>query len=188
MNKPLFLFVGKSSSGKTTIANLLEKEYGYKQVQSYTTRKPRYKGETGHIFVTEQEFNELGQLAAYTLYNGNQYGTTCKQVDECDIYVIDPDGVKNFFKNYMPQCDNDRDIVILYFDASVYTRINRMIERGDCDNAIISRLLEDEKTDWLKTLRQIEDKFEDQGVSLYTLDANQSISNVIKQILFFTNF
>ena len=74
MNKPLFLFVGKSASGKTTIANLLEEKYLFNQVQSYTTRKPRYEGETGHIFVTEDEFNALEDIVSYTFYNGNQYG------------------------------------------------------------------------------------------------------------------
>ena len=185
MNNPLLLFVGKSSSGKTTIANLLEKDLGYCQVQSYTTRPPRYEGEIGHTFVSDEEFNNLGKLAAYTLYNGHKYGTTYKQIDECDIYVIDPDGVKTLLANY----ETDRDIIIIYFDASVYTRINRMIERGDSDNKIISRLLEDEKDDWLKTLRKIEDKFGcEMGVSLYVIDANKSTSSVISQIQFFINF
>ena len=44
MNNPLFLFVGRSASGKTTIANILEEKYGHKQVQSYCTRPPRYEG------------------------------------------------------------------------------------------------------------------------------------------------
>ena len=52
MNKPLYLFVGKSASGKTTTADLLEKRYGHKQVYSYCTRKPRYEGEIGHIFIS----------------------------------------------------------------------------------------------------------------------------------------
>ena len=185
MNKPLLLFVGKSSSGKTTIANILEKEYGYCQVQSYTTRAPRYEGEVGHTFVSDEEFDNLGELAAYTFYNGHKYGTTYEQIDECDIYVIDPDGVKTLLKNY----EANREIIIFYFDASVHTRINRMIERGDCDSKIISRLLEDEKDDWLKTLRKIEDKFGDElGVKVYSIDANKSTSNVIDQIQFFINF
>ena len=185
MNKPLLLFVGKSSSGKTTIANFLEQKYGYHQVQSYTTRPPRYKGEVGHTFVSDEEFDGLGELAAYTFYNGHKYGTTYNQIDECDIYVIDPDGVKTLLKNY----ETSRDIIIIYFDASVYTRINRMIERGDSDTKVLSRLLEDEKDDWLKILRQIEDKFGDvMCVSLYSVDANQSVSSVINQILFFINF
>lgn len=184
MNKPLFLFVGKSASGKTTIATLLEKEHGYKQVQSYTTRPPRYEGETGHVFVSNEEFDKLGKLAAYTLYNGHKYGTTFKQIDECDIYVIDPDGVKTLLKNYK----TDREIFIFYFDVGVHTRITRMLERGDHDNKIISRLLEDEKSDWIKTLRKIESQYEGTNVEMFVLDVNRSASDVIDQIFFFINF
>ena len=184
MNKPLLLFVGKSSSGKTTIANALEKAHGYCQVQSYTTRAPRYEGEMGHTFVSDEEFDNLGDLAAYTLYNGYKYGTTYKQIDECDIYVIDPYGVKTLLQNYK----TDREIIILYFDATVYTRINRMIERGDHDSKIISRLLEDEKDDWIADLRQTKNSTKHKNVSLYVLDANRSTSDVIDQIFFFINF
>lgn len=184
MNKPLLLLVGKSASGKTTIANFLEKEHGYKQVQSYTTRPPRYEGETGHIFISDEEFDKLGKLAAYTLYNGHKYGTTFDQIDECDIYVIDPDGVKTLLKNYK----TDRKIFILYFDVGVHTRISRMLERGDHDNKIISRLLEDEKSDWIKTLRKIESRYEGTNVEMFVLDASKSTSDVIDQIFFFINF
>ena len=184
MNKPLLLFVGKSSSGKTTVANALEKEHGYKQIQSYTTRPPRYEGEIGHTFVTEEEFDKLGKLAAYTLYNGCRYGTTFSQIDECDIYVIDPYGVKTLLENYQ----TNRKVFIIYFDSSVHIRINRMIERGDHDNKIISRLLEDEKSDWLKTLRDIERDNKDSGVELFVIDADKSVTNVIDQIFFFINF
>ncbi len=45
----IICLVGESGSGKSTIAELLEKE-GYNYIKSYTTRKPRYKGERGHIF------------------------------------------------------------------------------------------------------------------------------------------
>ena len=54
MSEPLFLFVGKSASGKTTVANMLEEKHGHVQVQSYTTRPPRYEGEVGHIFVNDK--------------------------------------------------------------------------------------------------------------------------------------
>lgn len=38
--------------------------------------------------------------------------------------------------------------MILYFGTNICTRIHRMIDRGDSDMAIISRLLQDEKDDW----------------------------------------
>lgn len=183
MNKPLYLFVGKSASGKTTIANLLEKE-GCKQVQSYTTRPPRYEGETGHVFITEEEFDGLGELAAYTFYNGHKYGTTIQQVDECNIYVIDIPGVETLLKNYA----TDRTIYIIYFDAGVHTRISRMLERGDHDNAIISRLLEDEKTNWIEQLRKIAANYRKQNLWVYPVNAELEPAKVIQEMFWLIRF
>ena len=73
MGNPLYLFVGRSASGKTTIANILEQKYGFKQVSSYTTRLPRYDGEVGHVFVTEEEYKALENMVAYTFYDNNHY-------------------------------------------------------------------------------------------------------------------
>lgn len=180
MNKPLLLFVGPSGSGKTTIANILEEQYAYSQVQSYTTRHPRYEGEIGHIFISDEEFNNLGELAAYTVYNGNKYGTTVEQLEECNIYVIDIDGIKTLLKNYK----TDRPICIVYFDTSVYTRINRMIARHDSDTAIISRLLEDEKYDWLQELNKIVYRL-NSAAKVISVDANKSQFEVVDEILWY---
>ena len=144
MNNTLYLFVGKSASGKTTVADFLCKKHGYKQVWSYCTRHPRYAGEIGHIFISDEEFDNLGEMVAYTEYNGHRYGTTAEQLDQCQIYVVDVPGVKTLLERYK----TDRQIVILYFSANVCTRIHRMIDRDDSDMAIISRLLQDEKDDW----------------------------------------
>lgn len=179
---PLFCMVGKSASGKTTIANILEKQYGHKQVQSYTTRQPRYNGEVGHIFVTKEEFDALGDLAAYTLYNNNEYGTTFKQLEECDIYVIDVPGVETLLERYK----NDRPIVVIYFDTTVYTRITRMIDRHDSDMAIIARLLQDEKDDWhhrLDALVWHHANINGKNVNLHSVNANGDKADVLKMVL-----
>ena len=187
MNNKLFLLVGKSASGKSTIATILEKVYGYKQVESYTTRKPRHFAEGGHIFVSEEDFLNLGELAAYTLYNGNQYGVTYDQLEQCSIYVIDVPGVENLLKNL----NGSRPICIVYFDAAVSTRIMRMIERGAGDHEIIGRLLTDDTTnDWFRELDKLVwhyKNIEHQDVELHKIDANENIENVLKQVLYCIN-
>lgn len=184
MNNPLFLFVGKSASGKTTIANILEQKYGYKQVYSYCTRSPRYKDEIGHIFVTEEEFDNLGELVAYTEYNGYRYGTTAEQLDQYSIYVVDVPGVETLLQKYQ----SNRPIIIIYFDATVHTRINRMIDRGDSDMAIISRLLQDEQDDWFKKLDHIAWHYNNivkRDVDLYSINANENQSGVLEMVRYY---
>lgn len=185
MNKPLFLLVGKSASGKSTVANLLSEKYGYKQIWSYTTRPPRYENESGHIFVSKEAFDNLGDLAAYTLYNNYEYGTTFEQINEADIYVVDVPGIESLLNNLQ---EDKRPICILYFNASVYNRIQRMIERHDCDTAIISRLLEDEKFDWFKKLDSLTWHYSNiigKDVQLYSINANENLKNVIELVLYY---
>lgn len=187
MNEPLFLFVGKSASGKTTIANLLSERHDYKQVWSYTTRAPRYENESGHIFVSEEEFKNLGELAAYTFYNGNHYGTTFQQLNQCDIYVIDVPGVKSLLEKCK---EYNRPISIIYFNSTVYTRISRMLDRNDSDMQIVSRLLEDEKDDWYNQLDSLvwhHSKLENKAIDLYQVNANDNLIGVLEQVLYYMN-
>lgn len=177
INKPLYIFVGKSASGKTTVANALEEKHNLSQLQSYTTRPKRYENETGHTFISDEEFDKLENIVAYTEYNGFRYGATKEQVDAIDIYVLDVPGVETLLKQY----NTYRPIYIFYFDATVHTRINRMIERGDHDGAIISRLLEDEKDDWLQ---QLEDMpvCTTKDIRLYIINANKNLDGVLKSV------
>lgn len=184
MHKPLFLFVGKSASGKTTIADILSQKYEHKQVYSYTTRPPRYEGEIGHIFVDENEFNNLGELVAYTEYDGHKYGTTAGQLNECSIYVVDVPGVETLLKTYQA----NRSICIIYFDTTVATRIRRMVNRGDSDMKIISRLLQDEESDWFKQLDSLVWHYNNivgKNVDLYSINANNSQSSILKMVLYY---
>ena len=185
MNKPLFLFVGRSASGKTTVANMLVKQYGYKQVESYTTRPPRFEGEAGHIFISNEEFKNLIDLAAYTFYNNHHYGTTLEQIKDCDIYVVDIPGVESLLKKLQ---DDTRPIYVFYFDASVHNRILRMIDRHDSDMMIISRLLEDEQADWLKQLDSLVWHYNNiigKKVELYNINANSDPKCVMNLVLYY---
>lgn len=186
MSKPLFLFVGKSASGKTTMADILEQRYNHKQVASYTTRKPRYDGEIAHVFVSDDEFDNLGDLVAYTEYNGYRYGTTAEQLDECDIYVVDVPGVETLLQRY----NTKRPICIFYFDATAYTRIMRMLDRHDSDASIISRLLQDEKSDWYNQLDSLAWRYNhilDKNVELFPINANGNQTAVLEMLLYYIN-
>lgn len=173
MSKPLFLFCGKSASGKTTIANMLESD-GYAQVQSYTTRAPRYEGETGHTFITEEDYSKLDNIVASTLYNGYHYCTTLEQIQNADIYVIDVPGIETLLEHYDQL---NRPIYVFYFVASVQNRILRMIDRHDSDTAIVGRLLNDEASDWEFELRRIEAR-SDGKISLTLVGADQELQEV----------
>lgn len=117
-----FLIVGRSSSGKTSIASAACSELGLKLVKSYTTRPPRNEKESinskDHIFITEDDVEKYkDDIAAYTEINGYKYFTTMDQIDECDAYVIDPNGINNhFFSGFYPSF-----IIIKYFSIVMST-------------------------------------------------------------------
>lgn len=181
MSRPLYLFVGRSASGKTTVANILERVGKYNQLQSYTTRLKRSDDEVGHTFISDEEFDKLENIIGYTEYNGHRYCSTAEQVDAADVYVIDVPGVETLLERYK----NDRKIIVLYFNASVRTRIDRMIGRHDCDSAIISRLYNDEEFDWQNELNKIVWNYknnEDKNVEMYVINADNSIDDVLVQV------
>ena len=186
MNKPLLLFVGPSGSGKTTVAEYLESAMGYKSVQSYTTRSPRYENETGHIFVSNDEFDKLQDLVAYTEYNGNKYCATSEQVDEADIYVIDVPGVEVFLKKYK---NTKRPIYIMYFDVDIHIRIDRMINRHDHDTAIVSRIYKDTEYNWITKLSKIVNKHKGatnaENVYFYIIRAEKDLMSVVDDVLWY---
>ena len=181
MNNPLYLFIGKSASGKTTVAEVLEREHGFTSLQSYTTRPKRYDNETGHTFIDNDAFDKLENIIAYTEYNKYRYCCIKDQIDNASIYVIDVPGVETLLEKY----ETDRPIVVVYFDASIRTRIGRMIDRHDSDMAIVSRLYNDEESDWEKGLSELVWHYKNnvgKNVDMYKIDANNHIENVMLQI------
>lgn len=181
MTKPLFLFVGKSASGKTTIADMLENQYGLVQTRSYTTRPPRYEDEIAHTFITDEEFDQLEDIVAYTEYNGFRYCATSEQIDNVSIYVVDVPGVTTLLDKYK----TERPVVIFYFDTSVCTRIDRMMERNDSDMSIVSRLYTDEKFDWENELNKLVWHHKNnlsRNITMYTINANEEVKYVLGKI------
>ena len=144
MKKPFLLIIGESGSGKTAVAEALEKEYGMKQVQSYTNRPKRSDKESGHIFLTEKNISKIKaqypNRVADTIYDKYLYFTTVEQIEECDTYVISPDAIPMFKANYKGK----KKIVVVYIRVPPFLRIARMSRRGDAEEAIVDRITFDE--------------------------------------------
>lgn len=133
--------MGESGSGKDTIAEILRLDFGLTSLISYTTRPPRYKGENTHIFITDEEFVKLKNIVAYTEFNGYKYCATSEQVDNNDVYVIDPDGVIFFKECYK----GDKEVFVVYLRVGMLTRFWRMIKRGDGIKAAWNRIKYDKE-------------------------------------------
>lgn len=140
MAKPLICIVGKSGSGKTTIAERLESK-GLKSVQSYTTRPKRNKDETGHTFISPEQYKNIdkNEIIASTTFNGFEYCATATQLNEADIYVVDLAGLDCCERYYEYNCD--RKIISVFIDTSTYERYRRMINRSN-DSGVGSTAIE----------------------------------------------
>lgn len=128
----IFLFVGCSGSGKTTIVESLEKKYGLTSIQSYTTRPKRSQNETGHIFVNDEEFDSLNDIVAYTVFDRYRYCATSQQIDDNDLYVVDPAGVETLKRKYK----GNKNIKVIFIYTNWLTRFTRMKHRSKlCGNS-----------------------------------------------------
>lgn len=137
----LILLVGESGSGKSTVADILHNVYKLKQLQSYTTRKPRFEGEGGHIFIDLNQYNNMDKssIVAYNFYHNNHYFATKQQVIESDIYIIDPKGIEDFKQHY----NGEKEYIIIYLQVPEEEREKRMKIRNDDMQSIKERIQND---------------------------------------------
>lgn len=140
----IILLIGRSGSGKSTIAKELEL-YGYKQLPSFTTRPMRINevDKVDHTFITAEQYLEYksdNQISASTCFNGHLYGATKNMIYEYDTYVIDKDGLLEL-QQTMPEMN----IISIYIKVPILSLITRMLRRGDSISNVISRLVNDYK-------------------------------------------
>lgn len=138
--KKVFLLVGHSGTGKTEIAKWFTWT-GYDVLQSYTTRAKRYENEYGHLFCNVEEyelFKANDDIVAYSLFDGNHYFSTKKQIYTTDCYVVDPDGI-----NDLKSKIKDIEFVTIYIQVDEDERVRRMLARGDSEEKVKGRLIVD---------------------------------------------
>lgn len=141
MTDYIWLLVGKSGVGKSAVADYLSKNHGLKVLQSYTTRPKRFDNERGHTFITEDEFKQLNHVVAHTKFDKYEYCATTEQVENSDVYIIDPKGVETFKELYK----GERTPIIIYLTASLDNLIKRMRARGDGVEKAMKRMNHDKQ-------------------------------------------
>ena len=145
------ILCGKTSTGKTTIADIL-KNQGYKRNVSYTTRPIREGEENGkdYHFVSPEKFKELKnndffvETAAYDASFGHcEYGTAKKSFDTHGVFILNPEGLKTLSKDeVLTKSDNT---VVVFLDANEDVLRKRAIKRGDEIKEIDRRLKTDKE-------------------------------------------
>ena len=101
----LLCLMGRTASGKDTLANKLCERTGLKQIISYTTRERRVNEGNTHIFISDAEYQALedsGRIAAFTQIGPYKYCCTIDQLYDNDVYVIDPEGVNHLRELNLP--------------------------------------------------------------------------------------
>lgn len=135
----LLCLMGKTASGKDTLANKLCERSGLRQVISYTTRERRINEGDTHIFISNEEYDALdasGQIAAFTQIGPYKYCCTIQQLYDNDVYVIDPIGVQHLRELNLPNLK----LVTVYINTPDDIRKERALnKRGDDRLAFVKR-------------------------------------------------
>ncbi len=141
----IIVLVGKTCSGKDTIAKELCNTHGLKRIVTYTTRPPRDGEEDGvdYHFVTDSEFDKLEfeEVTRYTMANGLvvRYGSlkTDYMYPGNAVIILNPEGLGQVSKN-----KNVRSVYLLANDKTIRERLRR---RGDSKEEAERRIKADAK-------------------------------------------
>lgn len=149
----MIVLVGKTCSGKSTVADILESQYGIHRIRTYTTRPPR-PGETGEYhFITEEEFEKLKaeefffETTQYEVASGDiwKYGTSRGEFCEDCCIVMNPDGMKKVSK----LLDREQyNLHIIYLNVTEGIQWNRLRQRGSTSPDEATRRVEADKKDF----------------------------------------
>lgn len=138
----MIILVGKTCSGKSTIADLIEENYGMKRIRTYTTRGMRQgEKDSEYHFVTVEEFKRLKEegfffeTTEYTVASGFTwyYGTAKEDLmNDFTCVVMNPNGMKKV----LHMTDRNINPTVVYLNVTEGCQWARLRERGcDADEA-----------------------------------------------------
>ena len=139
----MLILIGASASGKTEIAKLLIKNYGFKKMVTTTTRRKRKNEVNGvdYNFITLNKFNKLKENKKFletVKYNNNFYGTPLEGATIDKVLIVEPEGANKIFEFGI------EDTVFFLLETDEETRKNRMLQRGDNLIEVLDRLTKDD--------------------------------------------
>lgn len=144
----MIILVGKTCSGKSTVANIIEAMYNIPRVRTYTTR-PRREGEGDEYnFVSKEEFFSLKEedfffeTTSYDVATGETwyYGTPKKGlIDNCCI-VMNPEGMKKV-RHFLDL--TDFSVLIVFLNVTEGMQYARLRKRGDLSDEATRRVAQD---------------------------------------------
>lgn len=107
MKPRILCIVGKSGCGKSTCANHIENMFDIPMIQSWTDRPKRAPDETGHIFLSKEDFAKFKHedMIAYTNFGNYSYCCLHSDVKPINTYVIDERGLKYLKANFSDRYD-----------------------------------------------------------------------------------
>lgn len=102
MKKNILCIIGESGSGKTHVADYIERKYNIKYIQSHTDRPKRHTAETGHTWHTKDSFDKIKKedMIAYTVFGDYRYCATKQDLKLWNTYVIDEPGLDMLLKKH----------------------------------------------------------------------------------------
>ena len=151
----MIVIVGKTCSGKSTVAKILEEKYKYRRIITYTTRPPRKNEITGdeYYFTATSEFKRLKNIdyffetTSYNVANGETwyYGTPKDKFRENSVIVMNPDGMKKVKKLIDA---NDLNIRVFYLNTKEAVLWNRLRSRSSENADEVRRRLDADNEDF----------------------------------------
>lgn len=177
MNKKCVVVVlGKSASGKTTVARYLSSNYKYDFVVPFTTRPKRNneQHEVDYVFVSENTFNQIDSLNKFyakSSFRGWNYGICETDLETVDHPIIVGDN------KMLPQIVSNKQYhpILLYIVRDDTVRVKEQKERG-CDPKEIIRRFDDEQIVWKEIT-------ENPLYKLYYINNDSNLENSITQCL-----
>lgn len=135
----MLIILGKTASGKNTIVNKLVKNYGFKQLVTYTTR-PKRKGEIEGVtyhYISLEEFKKkdregfFAESSYFCPASGGEwaYGTSLedfKKADDKTVLITNPRGYYSLLSNI-----GLGHACSIYIIAKEDILLDRLEERGD---------------------------------------------------------